>query len=81
MLVVRVTVRVENMPACVGTRPHVTRTTAKEAQNTGQWLTTLAKYSCQANRSKDGGKYAGVFHSPISECFKGNKRDEIEGVM
>jgi hypothetical protein len=41
MLVVRVTVLTEKIPACVGTRPQVTRTTAKEAQNTGQCLRSL----------------------------------------
>jgi hypothetical protein len=48
MLVVRVTVFTEKIPACVGTRPQVTRTTAKEAQKTGQWLSQSALFNFEA---------------------------------
>lgn len=35
---VRVRVSTENIPACVGTKPNVTRTTATDPQKTGQCL-------------------------------------------
>jgi hypothetical protein len=35
---VRVSVSTEKIPACVGTRPKVTRTTASDPQKTGQCL-------------------------------------------
>lgn len=44
MFAVRVTVRTVKIPACVGTSPQVTSTTANEAQNTGQCLDYLVSY-------------------------------------
>jgi hypothetical protein len=72
MFAVRVTVRTVKIPACVGTSPQVTRTTAMEAQNTGQCLYHLVIMSQITDNDEN---------APISSSLKWDKWNEVEGIV